>query len=176
MQRQVVQKQKDRFGEAVRNFARRTKFRPGGRAPYLHVLRWPAESESWSIHLPSEMKLHPTEKVSVGIVLDRGYLANLANQPAIAKLMHFDVDTNVLSVEDPMLVYYLRSITWSEFIREVGFTKVDYEEDYDVALSFAGEDRSFAEHLRDALEDLGHAVFYDFAEQHRILGEDVGSY
>lgn len=176
VQRIVVQKQKDRFGDAIRDFARGTKFRPSGRAPYLHVLRWLAESATWSIHLPSEMKLHPTEKVSVGIVLDRGYLQNLANQPAIAKLMHFDPDTKVLSVEDPMLVYYLRSIPWGDFIKEVGFTKVDYAENYDIALSFAGEDRPFAEHLRDALEDFGHAVFYDLAEQHRILGEDVQTY
>ena len=69
-----------------------------------------------------------------------------------------------------------RSISWGEFVREVGFTKVDYEERYDVALTFAGEDRSYAEHLRDELEDQGHAVFYDMAEQHLILGQDVEAY
>lgn len=176
VQRQVVSKQKERFGDAVRDFARGTRFRPGGRAPYLHVLRWLADSETWSIHLPAEMRTHPSEKVSVGIVVDRGYLADLTNKPDISRLMHFDPDTKVLSVEDPMLVYYIRSISWGDFIREVGFTNVDHEETYDLALSFAGEDRAFAEQLRDALEDNGHAVFYDYAEQHRILGEDVQSY
>lgn len=176
VQRRVVGRQRERFGDAVRNFARGTKFRPGGRAPYLHILRWLAESESWSIHIPEEMVKRPSEKASVGVVLDRGYLAKLADDPAIAKLLHFDSDTDILSVEDPMLVFYLRSISWPDFVREVGFTKVDYEENYDVALSFAGEDRPFAEHLRDALEDEGHSVFYDYAEQHRILGEDVEAY
>jgi hypothetical protein len=75
-----------------------------------------------------------------------------------------------------MLVFYLRSVNWGDFVKEVGFTKVDYSEPYDVALSFAGEDREYAEHLRDALEDFNHAVFYDLAEQHRILGEDVEAY
>lgn len=176
VQRRVVARQKERFGDAVKSFARGTKFRPGGRAPYLHILRWLAESDSWSVHLPDEMRKHPSEKASVQVVHDRGYLASLCEQTAIAKLLHFDSDTKVLSVEDPMLVYYLRSISWADFIREVGFTKVDYDEGYDVALSFAGEDRAFAEHLRDALEDLGHAVFYDMAERHRILGEDVEAY
>lgn len=176
IQRRVVARQRERFGEAVRSFARGTKFRPGGRAPYLHILRWLAESESWSVHIPEEMRRHPSEKASVGVVHDRGYLSSLCQQPAISKLLHFDTDTDILSVEDPMLVFYLRSISWPEFVREVGFTKVDYEENYDVALSFAGEDRTFAEHLRDALEDLGHAVFYDYAEQHLILGEDVEGY
>jgi hypothetical protein len=176
VQRRVVTRQKERFGDAVKAFARGTKFRPTGRAPYLHILKWLAESDSWSVHIPDEMRKHPTEKASVRVVHDRGYLASLCEQPAIAKLLHFDTDTDILSVEDPMLVYYLRSIGWPEFVREVGFTKVDYDESYDVALSFASEDREFAEYLRDALEDLGHAVFYDMAEQHRILGEDVEAY
>lgn len=176
VQRRVVGRQKERFGDAVKSFARGTKFRPGGRAPYLHILRWLAESASWSIHIPDEMRKHPNEKASVGVVHDRGYLASLCGQPDIAKLLHFDPDTDVLSVEDPMLVYYLRSISWAEFVKEVGFTKVDYEERYDVALTFAGEDRPYAEHLRDELQDRGHAVFYDMAEQHLILGQDVEGY
>ncbi|MGY1701864.1 TIR domain-containing protein [Geodermatophilus sp. SYSU D00766] len=174
IQRKVVARQRDRFGETVRSFARGTKFRPGGRAPYLHILRWLAEADSWSINILDEMRKHPSEKVSVGVVLDRGYLADLAAKTDVAKLLHFD--SGVLSVEDPMLVFYLRAISWPEFIKEVGFTAVDYAESYDVALSFAGEDREYAEHLRDALEDLGHAVFYDKAELHRFLGEDVEDY
>lgn len=38
IQRQVVERQRDRFGDTVRSFARGTKFRPSGRAPYLHIL------------------------------------------------------------------------------------------------------------------------------------------
>lgn len=75
-----------------------------------------------------------------------------------------------------MLTFYLRSISWPDFVREVGFAKVDYEETYDIALSFAGEDRAYADALRDALQDLGHTVFYDMAEQHRFLGEDVETF
>ena len=122
------------------------------------------------------MRAHSKEKASVSVVLERGFLTNLCSRDDVAKLLHFDNDTKTLSVEDPMLVFYLRALSWSEFIREVGFTRVDHDEAYDVALSFAGEDRTIASHLRDALEDLGHVVFYDHAEQHRILGEDVEAY
>jgi hypothetical protein len=175
IQRRVVERQQARFGNALRSFARGTKFRPGGRAPYLHILRWLAESDSWSINILEEMRRHATEKISVGVVVDRGYLAALVEQPEIAKLMHLS-SNNTLSVEDPMLVYYLRSISWETFIADVGFTKVDYTATYDAALSFAGEDRAYAEHIRDALEDAGHAIFYDLAEQHLILAEDVEAY
>ncbi|QDZ14473.1 TIR domain-containing protein [Humibacter ginsenosidimutans] len=176
IQRKVVERQRDRFGDSVRSFARGTRFRPGGRAPYLHILRWLSEADSWSISIRDEIRRHPTEKASVFLVLDRGYLASLVAQPAISKLLHFDEKTSVLSVEDPMLTFYLRAVSWPDFVREVGFKRVDYEESYDIALSFAGEDRAYASALRDALEDLGHAVFYDSAEQARFLGQDVETY
>lgn len=176
IQRQVIDRQRDRFGDAVRSFARGTKFRPSGRAPYLHILKWLAESDSWSVSLEDEMRRHPNEKASVFLVLDRGYLQNLVNSPEISRLLHFEPHGSILSVEDPMLTFYLRSISWPEFVQEVGFAKVDYETDYDIALSFAGEDRAYADSLRDALEDLGHTVFYDMAEQHRFLGEDVEAF
>lgn len=176
VQRSVVARLRERFGDTVRSFARGAKIRPGGRAPYLHILRWLAESENWSIDIADEMRRHPSEKTSVGVVLERGYLEAQAGLPNISALLHFDPDTSILSVEDPMLAYYLRSIQWADFVREVGFTNVDHKEQYDIALSFAGEDRSFAECLRDELEDLNHAVFYDLAEQHRILGQDVEAY
>ncbi|MBT1664816.1 TIR domain-containing protein [Curtobacterium flaccumfaciens] len=176
VQRQVVERQRDRFGDAIRRFARGTKFRPGGRAPYLHILRWLAESDAWSISIDDEMRHHPTEKASVFLVLDRGYLASQVNSPEISRLLHFNEHGSILSVEDPMLTFYLRSISWPDFVREVGFAKVDYEETYDIALSFAGEDRAYADALRDGLEDLGHTVFYDMAEQHRFLGEDIEAF
>ena len=75
-----------------------------------------------------------------------------------------------------MLVFYLRAISWAAFIAEVGFTKVDYDENYDIALSFAGEDRVYAQHLADVLTDSSHAVFYDEYEQSKILGTDVEAY
>ncbi|WP_157756879.1 TIR domain-containing protein [Plantactinospora sp. KBS50] len=176
IQRRVVERQKERFGPAVRSFARGTKFRPSGRAPYLHILKWLSESESWSISIQDEMRKHPNEKASVGVVLEQGYLAKLTEKSDIAEILHFDPDSKVLAVENPLLIFYLRNISWPQFVRDVGFTKIDYKENYDFALSFAGEDRAYAENLRNRLEDNGHSVFYDFAEQHRFLGQDIETY
>jgi hypothetical protein len=44
---------------------------------------------------------------------------------------------------------------------------------YDVALSFAGEDRSVAEALAQALRDSGARVFYDRYEQATLWGKDL---
>ncbi|WP_440412217.1 TIR domain-containing protein [Neorhizobium petrolearium] len=44
---------------------------------------------------------------------------------------------------------------------------------YDVAISFAGEDRETAEMLAAGLKNRGHTVFYDFWEQGTLWGKDL---
>lgn len=172
----VLDRQEMRFGEALRNFARGTKFRPGGRAPYLRLLIWLSESAGWSISLADEMARHPQDKPSITVVIEQGYLAALAAKEDISSILHYDVDTKTLSIEDPHLAFVLRNQDWPLFIRRCGFTKVEFETDYDVALSFAGEDRDLAEALFYSLQDRGLTVFYDMNEQHQILAEDVEGY
>lgn len=47
---------------------------------------------------------------------------------------------------------------------------------YDVAISFAGEDREVAERLSDHLVELGLTVFYDKLEEHKLLGKNLYQY
>lgn len=173
VKRRVLQRQERRFGKPIMDFARGPRFRPSGRANYLHILSWLKDAESWAISLREELARHPAEKASVGQVVEKGYLAKVTESEEIAKIIHFDETTKVLSVEDPQLVFYLRNLEWSDFVRQTGFTRWDIAEEYDFALSFAGEDRAFAEKLHDHLADLGFSVFYDQSEQHRILAEDL---
>ncbi len=173
VRRNVMERQERRFGKAVMGFVRGTHFRPSGRANYLHILSWLKDAESWAISLSEEMAHHPSEKASVGQVVEKGWLEKLTTTEDVAKIIHYDPTTKVLSVEDPQLVFYLRNLNWPEFVRRTGFTRVDVPEEYDFALSFAGEDRPFAQRLYDHLAELGFSVFYDQAEQHRILAEDL---
>jgi hypothetical protein len=169
----VMERQERRFGEAVRKFARGTKFRPSGRAPYLLLLKWLAESQRWDIALRDEIPKHPEHRASVSQIVEKGYLATLVESEDIAKIVHYDEPGRVLSVEDPHLIFYLRNLDWRSFAKEVGFTKLEIEDPYDFALSFAGEDRAFAERLAVHLEDSGFVVFYDLNEQHRIVARDL---
>jgi len=169
----VMERQERRFGPAIREFARGTKFRPSGRAPYLLLLKWLADSQRWDIALNDEMPKHPEHRASVGQIAEKGYLENLANRENVAKVLHYDAEGRVLSVEDPHLIFYLRNLDWRSFAREIGFTHVEIEHPYDFALSFAGEDRPFAERVAFHLEDLGFVVFYDLNEQHRIIARDL---
>ncbi|GIE93308.1 toll/interleukin-1 receptor domain-containing protein [Paractinoplanes rishiriensis] len=48
--------------------------------------------------------------------------------------------------------------------------------EFDVALTFAGEDRAFVEQIAQALKASGIAVFYDQFEQAKLWGEDLSVY
>ncbi len=47
---------------------------------------------------------------------------------------------------------------------------------YDIVLSFAGEDRGFVEEVAECLQLFGVRVFYDRWEEHKLLGEDLYTY
>jgi hypothetical protein len=176
VKRRVMEQQESRFGPVVRKFARGPRFRPSGRANYLLLLKWLAESDRWDIVLREEIARHPEHRRSVGQVVDKGWLAGHAAADDIVQVMHYDPDGKVLSVEDPQLVFYLRNLDWQGFPRALGFENVELEHEYDFALSFAGEDRPLADALNELLDADDYVVFYDLNEQARIVGEDVEAF
>jgi hypothetical protein len=44
---------------------------------------------------------------------------------------------------------------------------------WDVAISFAGEDRGIVEQFRELMNAAGYTTFYDFDEQHKLWGENL---
>ena len=176
IRREVLARQSTRFGPALRDFARGVTFHPAGRAPFVHLLRWLTDADGWSISLQDEIARHPNERAGVRQVVDEGVLAKLTRRGEIADLFRYDPVRGTLSIEDPLLAFYLRNLDWPAFLREVGFVNVDHDQEYDVALSFAAEDREFAEFLVAELRELGHAVFYDRSEQHEMLAGNMEDY
>jgi hypothetical protein len=165
------------FLKVAESFARGTKLRREGRAPYLHMLRWLAEGNEWSIDLQREAARHPELKGSVGQVVDKGYLEKvLEGDPEVEKTLHFDPETKVLAVEDPQFVFFIRNLPWNQFAQRVGYLDINFSSRYDFALSFAGANRDLVEKVFEGLTDAELAVFYDKDEQHRILAENVEDY
>ncbi len=168
------------YKETALAFARGSKLRREGRAPYLHILRWLANSDEWSLDLREALKSNPEHRSSIGQVLDKGFLVALLNDPEKKALFepyfHFEPSTCILSVEDPKVIFYLKNLIWREFTRQVGFPASMFKGRYDFALSFAGADRDLAKRLYDALSAREVSVFYDENEQHRIIAERVEEY
>jgi len=168
------------FREAAVTFARGSKIRREGRAPYLHILHWLSETDEWSIDLSEAIIAHPDMRGSVAQVIEKGYLEALLSDPEKRDLLspyfHYEPSTTVLSVEDPKLVFYLKNVIWRVFTRQVGYRADYFKGRYDFALSFAGPNRDLAKTLHDLLTDREVASFYDENEQHRIIAQNIEDY
>ncbi len=167
-----------RFMNSAMKFAGGPRLRRGGRAPYLHKLKWLAEANEWSISLDREVAMHPEQRGSAGQVIEKGYLeAFLRDNPEdFASILHYQAATHILTVEDPQFVFFLRKLSWNKFAGRVGYLNIRFDSKYDFALSFAGADRAFAQRLFDLLAEQEFSVFYDANEQSRILAENVEDY
>jgi hypothetical protein len=158
-------------------FARGRRFRREGRAPYLHLLDFLRASNEWTCSIEDLLKSNPAIRGSLSQVVEKGHLRDFLDEnPDLRDLFHYDSITRIFAVEDPKLMYYLRSLLWSKFVKEVGFISLEYRSKYDFALSFAGEVRSIASQFNDTLKEAGLEVFFDTDEQHLILAHDVEQY
>lgn len=161
-------------------FARGRKIRPEGRAPYLHILRWLSESDDGAVDLHEITNTHPEMKGSIVQVVEKGYLSGLLCDPENAdefnNLFHYDEKTGVIGIEDPKLLFYLKNLVWRAFTSQCGFVVEYFDSPYDFALSFAGAQRNLAEKIAAGLIERDIGVFYDFNEQHLLLGENVEEY
>src|SRR5208337_3472356 len=110
-------------------------------------------------------------------VVTKGFLVDLIHSSEdVQKVLHFDSVINTLVAQGPQFVFYIRNMSWPIIAEEVGFLSMEFPSRYDFALSFAGEDRTIAESLFNALQDNELEVFYDKNERHRILAENVEEY
>ncbi|WP_168200140.1 TIR domain-containing protein [Acetobacter vaccinii] len=168
------------FKDAAITFARGSRLRKEGRAPYLHILRWLSESNEWSLDLQEMMTKHPEMKSSISQVIEKGWLQALLNDPEkidiLSPYFYFEPSTGILSVEDPKLIFYLKNVIWRVFTEQVGYKGNYFYNKYDFAFSFAGADRDLAEKLYESLTAREVSVFYDESEQHRIIAQNVEDY
>lgn len=166
-----------RFFTIAREFSTGNKLRREGRAPYLNLLRWASQTAEGALDTKEAMAANPNLKGSVSQVIEKGHLNTLiSGNDQLADLIHFEPQTGLLTTEDPKFLYFIRHIIWSKFARQIGYFSIEFKSKFDFALSFAGEDRAFAEALFDSLNAREISVFYDKNEQHRILANDVEEY
>ncbi|MBS0299267.1 MAG: TIR domain-containing protein [Proteobacteria bacterium] len=165
------------FHSLARTFSIGSKLRKEGRAPYLHLLKWLADSPDWSIQIDEILNQYSHMKLSINQVVEKGYLSKLLNDnPKLQDVIHYNNHSNILTIEDPKFLFYIRNILWNKFAEQIGFAGIEFKKPYDFALSFAGEDRALAQALNNLLLEREISVFYDKNEQHRILASNIEDY
>jgi hypothetical protein len=98
-------------------------------------------------------------------------LSDVIDQRGLGDAIYYDRKGDVISIEDPSFRLYLTIADLSEIERSVRVRKSRFP--WDVAVSFAGEDRDLVERFRELLNNAGYAVFYDFDEQHKFWGANL---
>lgn len=166
-----------KFRDIAVRFATGKRLRKAGRAPYLYILKWLSEKTEWTLQLDREITQHPEHRNSVGQVVEKGYISEVLQRSAdFDTVLHYDKERHVLTAEDPQFIYFLRNLSWNEFSERVGYLNTTFPSQYDIALSFAGADRTVAEGLFSRISEDDLSVFYDKNEQHRILAANVEEY
>ncbi len=104
----------------------------------------------------------------------RNCMRNLSDVIAMKDLgdaIYYDSASEVISIEDPSFGFYLTLIDLEDIEKQIKVRDTAFP--YDVAISFAGERREDAVGLKEAIESLGYAVYYDFDHQHQLWGTNL---
>ncbi len=99
------------------------------------------------------------------------YLPEVIEERGLDDAIYLNKDSESISIEDPSFGLYLSLIDMDEVGRAIRLRRTGYP--WDVAVSFAGEDRTIVEELKDILNQSGYTVFYDFDLQHKLWGTDL---
>jgi hypothetical protein len=169
IKKQVVQTLTHAYQLIVTEFCRGRRFRPTN-DPYFKLLRAISEQDSSSIDLTQLANIRQDIKGSVNNIKDYRLGVLLSQKPDCAKLFHYDQSTKVFSLEDPALFYFLRNLNWEELRAKCGFRDGEPDFEFDIAVSFAGENRSLVNFVVEMWRDLDISVFYDRHYEDNYLG------
>jgi hypothetical protein len=165
----VTERLEHAFSEPVVEFCRGNRFRSTN-DPYLKLLRCVSEQESSIVDLTELANANPNARGSINNVKEKRLAALIDSKEICERYFYYNPDTKHFAVEDPALFYYIKHLDWDELRKKCGFRTNDREFDFDFAISFAGENRALARLIKDQLETLDCAVFFDELFEANYLG------
>lgn len=170
VRRDVVEQLRAAHYPAVKEFCRGKRFRPSNQ-PYFKVLRAIAQRGMSNVDLNELANSDPDVRGSINNIKERRLAILLESKPLAARSFYYNKETKNFSVDDPALFYFLRHLDWDALRRDCGYREAVENYEYDIALSFAGENRDLAKHIATQLEDLDVQVFYDESFEANFLGK-----
>lgn len=165
----VVDKLHHNYDPAVKEFCRGRRFRPTN-DPYYKLLRAVSEQDSSNVDLNELANSRPEIKGSINNVKDHRLKVLLEQKEMCSRLFYYDPETKGFAIEDPALFYYLRNLDWDSLRQRCGFRNAEEDYEFDIAISFAGENRDFASFIVDNLKSQDISVFYDRHYEDNYLG------
>ena len=99
------------------------------------------------------------------------YLPSVIEERGLDDAIFLNKNSESITIEDPSFGLYLSLTNLEEIGQSIRLRRSGYP--WDVAVSFAGEDREVVERLKNLMNDAGYTVFYDFDVQHQLWGIDL---
>lgn len=165
----MVQNLQHSFDPAVREFCRGRRFRPTN-DPYYKLLKAVSEQDRSSVDLHELANSRQDIKGSINNIKDHRLHVLLEQKETCSKLFYYGVKTKNFALEDPALFYYIKNLNWEELRQRCGFRDDQRDFEFDIAISFAGENRELAKFIVEQLKELDISVFYDRHYEDNYLG------
>jgi hypothetical protein len=173
LRNRLGQSLQDGFRPAIDEFVRGNRFRPSNDA-YFRILQAVAEIGSSSTDLAVLANAKPKIKQTINNVKSGRLHKLLQDRPKAANYFGYNEDTRQFIIEDPAMLYFLRTIDWQRLRSDLGFRPEESDVyEYDLAISFAGENRWIARYIANRLSELDVNVFYDESHQTDLLGKNL---
>jgi len=165
----VVEQLQSAHYPAVKEFCRGKRFRPSNQ-PYFKVLRAIGQSGQASVDLNELANADPHVRGSINNIKEHRLATLLDSKPLVSKSFHYNKETKNFSIDDPALFYFIQHLDWEQLRADCGFRNEENSFEYDIAISFAGENRTLAKHIANQLESLDVPVFFDEMFEANFLG------
>ncbi len=169
VRRKVVSKLNASYQLPVKDFCRGKRFRKSN-DPYFTLLRLIGQQESSIVDLTKLANQFENFKGSINNIKERRLNILLETKESLNKFFYYNSGTKNFAIEDPALFYYIRHLDWNSLRDDCGFNDIDKVYRYDVAISFAGENRDLARTFAEKIELFDASVFFDELYEPNLLG------
>lgn len=170
VRKSMVTKLSHAYKEPVKEFCRGRRFRPSN-DPYFKLLKLIASQESSIVDLNELANANPDMRPSINGIKENRLKVLLESKEICGLYFFYNPETKVFAVEDPALFYYLRNVDWEEIRKECGYRDNVKPKEFEIAISFAGQNRPLAKYIAESLQGIDVSVFLDEHYETNYLGK-----
>ncbi|MES2773887.1 MAG: TIR domain-containing protein [Bacteroidota bacterium] len=174
VRKSIIERLENSFHPIIKEFCRGKRFRPSNNA-YIKFMQAVSKMNEFPVDLNEiAANVDDTFRVAINSIKDHRLGVHIKEKPVLNSNFYYSQETKQFNIEDPALQYYIKHIDWKKLNKECGFHKSNGRHTFDIALSFAGENREIAEEIAYTLRLLDYEVFYDRLYEDNYLGSSWG--
>jgi hypothetical protein len=166
----VVERLHAAYYPAVKEFCRGRRFRPSN-DPYFKLLRVVGQRGASIVDLNEIANSTPEVRGSINNIKEHRLPVLIESKSVVARYFYYNNETKNFAIEDPALFYFIQHLDWNQLRQDCGFRDRTDDFEFEVALSFAGENRELARFIARSLEMLDVPVFFDEVFEANFLGK-----